>query len=176
MYRNDEITLEEVERYDRIILSPGPGLPRESGILLPLIEKYRSSRPMLGVCLGMQAMAEVYGGRLRQLDHVYHGVRSKLLLKSREGIFRGMPRHLNAGRYHSWVVDKEGFPGDFTITAEDNEGHIMAMEHKSLPLHAVQFHPESIMTRGGKQIIKNWLDITSISSPSEVKFDALSQG
>lgn len=156
--RNDEIDLEEIATYDCFVLSPGPGLPNEAGILNALIHRFSSEKKILGVCLGMQAIAECFGGNLRNLDQVYHGVATPIyLLAEDKALFAGLPTTFNVGRYHSWVVDKEGFPAELEITSEDENGLIMSIRHKSLPIHAVQFHPESILTEHGKEMIFNFL-------------------
>jgi len=147
VYRNDKISLEKVDEYDKIILSPGPGLPSESGILLPLIEKYASSKSILGVCLGHQAIAESFGGKLENYS------------KKPDDIFKGMDTKFQGGRYHSWVVSKESFPNDLEITATDDSGVIMGLQHKKYDVQGVQFHPESIMTPRGEMIIKNFLNL-----------------
>lgn len=158
--RNDEIDFESIGEFDRIVLSPGPGLPSGSGELLPLIRKFYCEKPILGVCIGMQAIAQVFNGKLKQLEKVYHGIDTPLVIKSRLGIFKGLPKHIRVGRYHSWVVDKENPPLDFNITAIDEGGNPMAMQHNTLPLFAVQFHPESVMTEYGMEMISNWLKLT----------------
>lgn len=158
LYRNDKIALEEVERYDNIILSPGPGIPSEAGILLPLIKEYASNKKILGICLGEQAIGEAFGANLTNLSKVYHGVETSIKIIHDDPLFSGLGSELMVGRYHSWVVDPEGFPDDLVITAVDSEnGHIMALRHKTLPIHGVQFHPESIMTPEGKRMLQNWL-------------------
>lgn len=158
VFRNDELQLEDVEKYDRIILSPGPGVPKEAGLLLPLIKRYASSKPMLGVCLGHQAIAEAFGAKLTNLQTVYHGVAGKMIRSEVPAVlFRGLKNEFEAGRYHSWIVEKESLPADFEVTATDENGHIMAMQHKNFDLQSVQFHPESILTPDGEQILRNWL-------------------
>ena len=139
VFRNDKISLEKIKDYDKIILSPGPGLPSESGLLLPLIKEYASSKSILGVCLGQQAIGQAFGGRLINLKTVYHGVATKIMINekrisSRNDLFQSLPNELEAGRYHSWIVSKENFPGDLEITAEDENGFIMALRHKTLSL------------------------------------------
>ena len=166
VYRNDKITLEKINEYDKIILSPGPGLPSESGLLLPLIKEYASSKSILGVCLGQQAIAEVFGGKLINLKEVYHGVATKIKVdanrtKSENDIFKNLPDELEVGRYHSWIVAKENFPSDLEITAEDESGLIMGLRHKTFDLQGVQFHPESVLTPDGEKMMRNWLDVGS---------------
>ncbi|QJB33440.1 aminodeoxychorismate/anthranilate synthase component II [Chitinophaga oryzae] len=156
--RNDEIPLEKVNGYDKIILSPGPGIPEEAGLLLPLIKEYAPSKSIFGVCLGLQAIGQAFGGSLINLREVYHGVATNVKIISDEGrLFKGMPRDIQAGRYHSWVIDKATLPADFTLTAEDEEGFIMALQHNKYDVSGVQFHPESVLTPQGEQILKNWL-------------------
>lgn len=158
VYRNDAIALEEVKRYDKIILSPGPGIPSESGLLLPLIKAYADTKSILGVCLGLQAIGEAFGGKLVNLKEVYHGVATPVHLLNRETkLFKGLPEQIEAGRYHSWVVSEEGFPECLEITARDDSGYIMALQHKSLDVSGVQFHPESVLTPEGEKILRNWL-------------------
>ncbi len=156
--RNDEIPLEKVNDYDKIILSPGPGIPEEAGLLLPLIKEYAPSKSIFGVCLGLQAIGQAFGGSLINLREVYHGVATNVKIISDEGrLFKGMPRDIQAGRYHSWVIDKATLPTDLTLTAEDEEGFIMALQHNKYDVSGVQFHPESVLTPQGEQILKNWL-------------------
>ena len=156
--RNDEINLNVVDRYDGIILSPGPGLPEESGLLLPLIERYKDSKKVFGVCLGQQAIAEVFGGTLENLEEVHHGVSTPININQPQHyLFKGLPSKIDVGRYHSWVVSQHSFPGCLSIDAIDDNGAIMALSHSELDICAVQFHPESILTPYGKQIIFNWL-------------------
>lgn len=157
VYRNDRIPLEDVARYDKIILSPGPGIPEEAGLLLPLIREYAASRSILGVCLGHQAIGEAFGGRLVNLSTVYHGVATPVHILKTGGVFEGMAGTLEAGRYHSWVVAEEGFPSVLEVTARDDNNYIMGLRHRSLDVQGVQFHPESVLTPNGGQLLKNWL-------------------
>ncbi len=164
VYRNDKISLENIKEYDKIILSPGPGLPSESGLLLPLIKEYASSKSILGVCLGQQAIGEVFGGKLVNLKEVYHGVATKIKVKedrilSKNDIFKNLSAELEVGRYHSWIVAKENFPADLEITAEDENGLIMALRHKTFDVQGVQFHPESVLTPEGEKMMRNWLNV-----------------
>ncbi|HZW69442.1 MAG TPA: aminodeoxychorismate/anthranilate synthase component II [Hanamia sp.] len=164
VYRNDKISLESISEYDKIILSPGPGLPCESGLLLPLIKKFAPSKSILGVCLGQQAIAEVFGGKLINLKNVYHGVATKVMVdehrtKMQNDVFKDLPSELDAGRYHSWVVDNEDFPDDLEITARDENGLIMGLRHKTFDVQGVQFHPESVLTPDGEKMMRNWLSI-----------------
>ncbi len=165
VFRNDQIPLEKVAAFDKIILSPGPGLPAEAGLLLPLIREYASSKSILGVCLGHQAIGEAFGGKLVNLSTVYHGVATPVrigangsgspVVKGR--LFEGMPPSFEAGRYHSWVVSDEGFPADLEVTARDGNDYIMALQHKTFDVQGVQFHPESVLTPLGGQLLENWL-------------------
>lgn len=174
--RNDKFRLEELEVYDKIILSPGPGIPEEAGLLLDVIRTYAGRKPMLGVCLGEQAIGQVFGGKLVNLKEVFHGVQTEAILN--EGlrmedvkvrmedvkvrmepdvIFKGLPDRILVGRYHSWVVDTEEFPEALAVTAISPEGHVMALKHREYDIHGIQFHPESVLTPDGKTIVKNWL-------------------
>jgi anthranilate synthase component 2 len=159
VYRNDKIPLEKIKEFDKIILSPGPGVPSEAGLLLPLIREYAASKSILGVCLGHQAIGEAFGGTLTNLSTVYHGVATPVsILKRTPGdLFEGMPDILEVGRYHSWVISEEGFPEELEVTARDDNQYIMGLRHKRLDLQGVQFHPESILTPLGEQILRNWL-------------------
>lgn len=157
--RNDQFALADLERYDKIILSPGPGIPEEAGLLLDAIRRYAGRKPMLGVCLGHQAIGEVFGARLENLPEVYHGVATPCEVLSDDPLFRGMPRRFDVGRYHSWVVSKQGFPDCLEVTAESPDGNIMALRHRRYDIHGIQFHPESVLTPMGKQIMRNWLEL-----------------
>ena len=158
VFKNDEISLEEVEKYDKIILSPGPGVPNEAGILLDVIKEYAPKKPILGVCLGLQAIAEAFGGKLINLNNVYHGVGiSTAIIEDNAKIFNGLPSEIITGRYHSWAMDSNGFPEELQITAVDEQGIIMALQHRKYDVHAVQFHPESVLTPCGKKILENFL-------------------
>lgn len=195
VYRNDEIPLEKVKEFDKIILSPGPGIPEEAGLLLPLIKEYAPSKSILGVCLGHQAIGESFGGKLTNLSTVFHGVATPIRLVKRETtdvktettkqaaandltshdsrftmhasrltphvsrtLFSDLPEVIEVGRYHSWVVAKEGFPSELEITAVDDNGFIMGLQHKKFDVQGVQFHPESILTPQGEVIVRNWLN------------------
>lgn len=159
VFRNDVIPLDEVEKYDKIILSPGPGIPEEAGLLLPLIKKYAVNKSILGVCLGHQAIAEAFGGKIINLEEVYHGVATKVkLLDKTMKIFEGLPDEIEAGRYHSWLVSEENLPECLEITAKDERGYIMALQHKELDVCGVQFHPESVLTEYGERMLRNWLN------------------
>ncbi|MDR2562756.1 MAG: aminodeoxychorismate/anthranilate synthase component II [Prevotellaceae bacterium] len=159
VYRNDKITLDKIADFDKIILSPGPGIPSESGLLLPLIKRYAQVKSILGVCLGHQAIGETFGASLLNLDQVYHGVAMRISVTANDPIFEGLPAAFDAGRYHSWIVNEENFPDELEITAVDDENKIMALRHKTFDVHGVQFHPESVLTPEGKQIINNFLKL-----------------
>ena len=156
--RNDEVDIEKLNVYDGIILSPGPGLPNESGLLIPVIEKYKKTKKILGVCLGQQAIGEVFGGNLENLEKVYHGIASTIeICEPKHYLFKNLPNQIEVGRYHSWVVSTQNFPDNLRIDATDANGRIMALSHKEFDICAVQFHPESILTPLGKHIVFNWL-------------------
>ncbi|WP_291909698.1 aminodeoxychorismate/anthranilate synthase component II [Chitinophaga sp. CB10] len=158
--RNDEIPLEKVKDYDKIILSPGPGIPEEAGLLLPLIREYAPTKSIFGVCLGQQAIGQAFGASLINLKEVYHGVATNVKIIADNGrLFRNMPKELEVGRYHSWVVDEKTLPSELIITARDEEGYIMALQHESYDVSGVQFHPESVLTPQGEQILRNWLEM-----------------
>ena len=157
VFRNDKISLEEVEKYDKIILSPGPGIPEEAGILLDLIKKYAPTKSIFGVCLGQQAIAEAFGGTLINLSEIYHGVATESTQINQHKLFKDLPETLEVGRYHSWAVNPENFPDELEITSVDKNGMIMSLKHKNYDVHAVQYHPESILTPKGKQILENFL-------------------
>jgi anthranilate synthase component 2 len=157
VYRNDQFPLEKVKDYDKIILSPGPGIPEEAGLLLPLIKEYASSKSILGVCLGHQAIGQAFGGTLVNLSTVYHGIATNCELSASSPLFAGLPSTIEVGRYHSWVVDKKDFPADLEITAEDENGYIMGLQHRRFDVQGVQFHPESVLTPRGEDIMRNWL-------------------
>jgi anthranilate synthase component 2 len=158
VYRNDKIPLEEIRHFDKILLSPGPGVPSEAGILLPLIQHYASTHDILGVCLGHQAIAEAFGGQLFNMPEVLHGVAEPIrVMDPGELLFKDIPGQFQACRYHSWSVEREGLPPALLITAEDEKGRIMGLRHREYRIRGVQFHPESIMTEYGKQMIYNWL-------------------
>ncbi|MCH4824133.1 aminodeoxychorismate/anthranilate synthase component II [Gramella lutea] len=154
--RNDQLHIDDVEEYDKILLSPGPGIPDEAGLLKPIIKKYAATKSILGVCLGMQAIGEVFGGKLLNLDEVYHGVATKIeLFVDDEYIFNGLEKELQVGRYHSWVVKKD-LPPMLQATSYDEKGEIMSLRHTEFDVRGVQFHPESVLTPEGKKMIKNW--------------------
>ena len=155
--RNDKFELEELEKYDKIILSPGPGIPEEAGLLLEVIRTYAGRKPILGVCLGEQAIGQAFGGKLTNLSEVFHGIQTNVKIKNKDYIFSGLPTEIPVGRYHSWVVDTDGFPEELVITAISSEGQIMALKHREYDVHGIQFHPESVLTPDGKRIVGNWL-------------------
>jgi anthranilate synthase component 2 len=155
--RNDEIWLDEIEGFDAIILSPGPGLPKDAGIMPELIKRYASTKKILGVCLGHQAVGEAYGAKLKNLNEVHHGVAIPVSINNTEElIFQDIPSRIQTGRYHSWVIDKDTISPELMITATDDDGEIMAIRHKQLDVCGVQFHPESLLTPEGLKIIENW--------------------
>ena len=156
--RNDQVDVEYFARYDKIVLSPGPGIPDEAGILKPLIKRWAQEKSIFGVCLGQQAIGEVFGGTLDNLDKVYHGVATTIIQAvSDEKIFDGIPEIFEAGRYHSWIVRRDNLPDCLEVTAIDKQGQIMALRHKTLDVRGVQFHPESVLTPLGERMIENWL-------------------
>ena len=167
--RNDKFELEELEKYDKIILSPGPGIPEEAGLLLEVIRTYAGRKPILGVCLGEQAIGQAFGGKLTNLSEVFHGIQTNVKIKNKDYIFSGLPTEIPVGRYHSWVVDTEGFPEELVITAISSEGQIMALKHQEYDVHGIQFHPESVLTPDGKQIVGNWLKGVSNATSHEAK-------
>jgi len=159
--RNDQLVLDEVEAYDKILISPGPGIPVEAGITLDLIKEFGSSKSILGVCLGHQAIAEAYGGTITNLSKGYHGISGQMKqLASDDYLFTGVPDEFDAGRYHSWVVEPDTLPGELEITVENDEGYIMAIRHRTHDVKGVQFHPESVLTEYGGMMIKNWLRLS----------------
>lgn len=158
--KNDSNSFEEIDRFDKIIISPGPGIPSEAGNLLEMISYFAEKKPILGVCLGMQAIGEVYGGKLINLSQIYHGVGCTATKTADHKIFSDLPDSLQVGRYHSWAVDSSNFPQELTITSTDDEGNIMSLKHRNLEVHGVQYHPESILTPRGKDIVRNFLTLT----------------
>lgn len=170
VFRNDELPLEKVREFDKIILSPGPGIPTEAGLLLPLIKEYAATKSILGVCLGHQAIGEAFGGSLINLSTVYHGVATKIELANGEpvnthptsfyksALFQGLPGQIEVGRYHSWIVSDKNFPEELEVTARDENNYIMALQHKRFDVQGVQFHPESVLTPDGEKILINWLN------------------
>lgn len=157
--RNNQFSLEELAAFDRVVLSPGPGIPSEAGQLLDVIRRYAGVKPILGVCLGHQAIGEVFGAKLVNLSDVFHGVTTEARQLVDTPLFAGLPEHFPVGRYHSWVVAKTSFPDCLEIIAESNEGMIMALRHRTHNVYGIQFHPESVLTPDGKRIMENWLHI-----------------
>lgn len=162
--RNDRFALPDLADYDKLLLSPGPGIPSEAGLLLPVIETYASSKPILGVCLGEQAIGEAFGAKLCNLSDVFHGVQTEISLPSLQHpeladdyLFDGLPPRMAVGRYHSWVVSRDGLPDTLAVTAVSDEGLIMGLRHRTLDVHGIQFHPESVLTPLGERIIRNWI-------------------
>lgn len=156
--RNDKLTLDDVEPFDKIVLSPGPGLPDEAGLLKPIIERFAPTKSILGVCLGQQAIGEVFGGSLINLDDVYHGVATKVnITVDDESLFNGLEKEIEVGRYHSWVVNPN-LPDSLEATSFDDNGQIMSLRHKIYDVKGVQYHPESVLTPNGKQILRNWIN------------------
>jgi anthranilate synthase component 2 len=160
VWRNDQFNIEDVDAFDKIILSPGPGIPSEAGLLLDVIEKYSPTKSIFGVCLGQQAIAEVFGGKLYNLSQPMHGIATPIkVTDEKEQLFLGLPQSFKVGRYHSWVVDEKNFSDDLTVTAIDEEDNsVMALRHKQYDVRGVQFHPESILTEYGKEMMKNWIE------------------
>jgi len=157
VWRNDQFQLPQLDAFQKIVLSPGPGIPSEAGLLTDVIRTYAGRKPMLGVCLGHQAIGEVFGAQLENLAEVFHGVATEGTQLGIDPIFDGCPRRLVMGRYHSWVVSSNGFPHCLEITAQSDEGQIMALRHREYPIHGIQFHPESVLTPDGRRIVDNWL-------------------
>ncbi|BFG69356.1 aminodeoxychorismate/anthranilate synthase component II [Sediminibacterium sp. KACHI17] len=163
VFRNDQIDLDKVDEFDKIILSPGPGIPSEAGLLLPLIKAYAAKKSILGVCLGHQAIGEAFGGKLVNLTTVYHGLATPIQLQLLSGqqrsndVFQGFENDLIVGRYHSWVISDDEFPDELEVTARDQNNYIMALRHKTYDVQGVQFHPESVLTPEGEKILRNWL-------------------
>ncbi|MBP5513725.1 MAG: aminodeoxychorismate/anthranilate synthase component II [Bacteroidaceae bacterium] len=157
--RNDQFELEALESYDKIVLSPGPGIPSEAGLLLDVIRTYAGKKPILGVCLGHQAIGEAFGARLENLTDVFHGVATPCHIVADDPIFEGLDPDITVGRYHSWVVATDGLPACLEVTAQSDEGQIMALRHREHDIHGIQFHPESVLTPEGKTIIKNFIQL-----------------
>ena len=155
--RNDKFTLDTLQPFDKIILSPGPGIPSEAGLLLDVIKTYAGQKPILGVCLGHQAIGEVFGGRLTNLSEVFHGVATPCTITQPDYLFQGLPTQIEIGRYHSWVVDRESLPDCLEVNSQSPEGYIMSLRHKHYDIRGIQYHPESVLTPQGKQILRNWL-------------------
>ncbi len=164
VFRNDEIELNDLKSFDKIVLSPGPGLPKDAGILLDIIKEYAPTKSILGVCLGQQAIAEVFGGSLINLETVFHGIATPITILENTGLFADLPNTIEVGRYHSWVVNRNDLPESLIVTAVDSNNQIMALRHQTYNVCAVQFHPESILTPHGKTILANWLNHPTFSS------------
>lgn len=158
VYRNDKFEMPQLEAFDKIILSPGPGIPSEAGLLLDVIKAYAGKKPILGVCLGHQAIGESFGGNLINLSQVYHGVATPCQITQPDYLFSGLPQTIEIGRYHSWVVDNDGFPECLEVTSVSDEGYVMSLRHKSFDIRGIQYHPESVLTPEGKTILRNWLE------------------
>jgi anthranilate synthase component 2 len=169
VWRNDQFKLEDIAQFDKIILSPGPGIPSEAGLLLEVIKAYAPTKSIFGVCLGQQAIAEVFGGSLYNLSRPMHGIATPVkVTDTNEALFAGLPAEINVGRYHSWVVSKEGLPDELVVTAiDEKDNSIMALRHKTLDVRGVQFHPESVLTEYGKEMMCNWLNIPSKGSVAQ---------
>lgn len=164
VHRNDQLALEQVKNYDKIILSPGPGIPEEAGLLLPLIKEYAAAKSILGVCLGHQAIGEAFGGKLVNLSTVYHGVATsikiqKAINRKQNSVLDNLPGEIEVGRYHSWIVSEENFPDELEVTARDANNYIMGLQHKTYDVQGVQFHPESVLTPDGEKMLRNWLNV-----------------
>ena len=157
VFRNDQFEMQQLDEFDKILLSPGPGIPSEAGQLMNVLQTYAGKKPILGVCLGHQAIGEHFGARLENLSTVFHGVATEGTILTPDPLFASLPRRITMGRYHSWVVSKHALPSCLEVTAESDEGQIMALRHRTLPIHGIQFHPESVLTPDGRQIIGNWL-------------------
>lgn len=156
--RNDQLELEDLAPYTHILLSPGPGIPEESGLLLSIIRRYAKEKPILGICLGHQAIGEVFGAKLVNLKEVHHGIQSKIdITVPDEILFKNVSKQPLVGRYHSWIISNEKFPDCLEVTARSEEGEIMALRHRTLPIRGMQFHPESILTPEGKEMMLNWI-------------------
>lgn len=163
--RNDAFQMSRLEPYDKIVLSPGPGIPEEAGLLNDVIRRYAGRKPILGVCLGHQAIAEVFGGRLENLRTVYHGVQTPTHIINHDYLFEHLPETFEAGRYHSWVVSRSGLPDSLEVTAISDDGHIMALRHRTYDVRGIQFHPESILTPEGARILQDWLNHPICQTP-----------
>lgn len=159
VHRNDKIRLEDVAAYDKILLSPGPGIPEEAGIMIDLIKQYAPTKSILGVCLGHQAIAEAFGSQLENMEEVLHGIENKMLVvDAQEKLYKSLPESFNVGRYHSWQVKKDTLGDQFILTAQDEQGNVMSLRHKDYDVAGVQYHPESVLTEHGLKIVENWLN------------------
>lgn len=158
VFRNDKFQMQQLDAFDKIILSPGPGIPSEAGFLLDAIRNYAGRKPILGVCLGHQAIGEVFGAKLKNLNSVFHGIATPATIIQDDYIFDHLPQTLEVGRYHSWIVSKDALPDCLEITSESDEGYIMSLRHKQFDIRGIQYHPESVLTPQGREIINNWLN------------------
>lgn len=158
VYRNDQFEMSQLEEFDKIILSPGPGIPSEAGLLLDVIQFYAGKKPILGVCLGHQAIGESFGGKLTNIGEVVHGVATPCHITVDDYLFESLPKDIEIGRYHSWVVDAQDFPTCLEVTSVSDEGFVMSLRHKEYDIRGIQYHPESVLTKDGKTILKNWLN------------------
>lgn len=158
VYRNDQFDLKDLASFDKIMLSPGPGIPTEAGLLMQVIKEYAGKKPILGICLGEQAIGESFGGTLVNLSDVFHGVQTPAHIVADDYIFEGLSKDILVGRYHSWVVDADSIPACLEITATSDEGQVMALRHKDMDIRGIQFHPESVLTPDGKRMIQNWVN------------------
>lgn len=158
VFRNDKFQMQQLDAFDKIILSPGPGIPSEAGLLLDAIRNYAGRKPILGVCLGHQAIGEVFGAKLKNLNSVFHGIATPATIIQNDYIFNHLPQTLEVGRYHSWIVSKDALPDCLEITSESDEGYIMSLRHKQFDIRGIQYHPESVLTPQGREIINNWLN------------------
>jgi len=159
VFRNDQIALDAVGQYDKILLSPGPGVPSEGGIMPELLDRYKDSKSILGVCLGHQAIGESFGGKLHNLSKVFHGIVTDIEIVESDALFNGIPNQYKVCRYHSWVISRDGFPEDMIVTSQDSEGTVMSIRHSAYDVRGLQFHPESVMTEHGIQLMKNWIEL-----------------
>lgn len=160
VFRNDEFDIDELKAFDKILLSPGPGIPDEAGLLKQVIKTYAATKSILGICLGQQAIGEVFGGSLLNLEKVYHGIATNIkVIVTDEKLFEGLETQFEVGRYHSWVINSIAFPEDLEITSIDDNGQIMSIRHKKNDVRGVQFHPESVLTPNGKKILENWIKL-----------------
>lgn len=157
--RNNEVEIQEMESFSHLVFSPGPGLPEEAGKMIDLIKAYAESKKILGVCLGHQALGVAFGGKLKNLSQVFHGIETTIKKAKEDELFKGIPNQFEVGRYHSWVIEKTSLPDCFDVTSSDEDGEIMSISHKKLPIKGVQFHPESIMTSNGMTIMKNFIEL-----------------
>ncbi len=158
VFRNDQVDIDEIGTYDKILLSPGPGIPSEAGLMPAIISRYAPYKSILGICLGHQGIAEHFGAQLKNICPVYHGVATPVYIREQDKLFEGLSGEIAVGRYHSWIVDKADLPGDLVVTAEDQAGSIMALRHKQYNVYGIQFHPESILTPTGRTIMSNWIN------------------